>query len=45
MAPKENSIKKFGVERKQKKSKGRSMPINKFVRSVRSGHLMMSFSF
>ena len=45
MVPQQNSIEAFGVGKKTSEEKGRSMPKFKFVRSVRSGHLIMSFPF
>ena len=47
MAPQQNSVEVFGVKEKnlEKRKKGRSMPIIKVVRSVRSGHLVILFSF
>ena len=46
MAPQQNSVEVFGVEKKlRKEKKSRSMSIIKVVRSVRSGHLVIFFSF
>ena len=46
MAPQQNSVEVFGVEKIQKrKKKSRSMSIINVVRSVRSEHLVIFFSF